>query len=339
MIRQNQSLLNYNTFHIDAVASSFVEVTDYRDLISLRNSEPFDNYSWLVMGGGSNILFTQNPDVPVVKVAIPGISVATSPSNSDDIMVTDGAGVNWHDLVVWSLANGYFGLENLSLIPGLVGAAPMQNIGAYGIELTDVFDSLIAFDIASGELKTFSHDDCNFGYRSSVFKTELKGRYVIVSVTMRLSTKPNLKLEYGDIRAKLAEQNIENPTPLDVSNTIVAIRQSKLPDPAVIGNAGSFFKNPEIGTDHFETLKSAYPTIPGYLTTPGKIKVPAGWLIDQLGWKGFRDGDAGVHAKQALVLVNHGSATGHQIYALAKKVQHQVYQSYQIMLEPEVNII
>lgn len=339
MIRQNQSLLNYNTFHIDAVASSFAEVTDYRDLIALRNSEPYDSYNWLVMGGGSNILFTQNPDIPVVKVAIPGISVATSPSNTDEIMVTVGAGVNWHDLVVWSLANGYFGLENLSLIPGLVGAAPMQNIGAYGIELTDVFDSLIAFDIASGELKTFSHDDCNFGYRSSVFKTELKGRYVIVSVTLRLSTKPNLKLEYGDIRNLLAEKSIGNPTPLDVSNIIVSIRQSKLPDPAEIGNAGSFFKNPEIGIDQFNELKSTYPTIPGYPTSLGMIKVPAGWLIDQLGWKGFRDGDAGVHAKQALVLVNHGTATGHQIYALAKKVQHQVHQTYQIMLEPEVNII
>jgi UDP-N-acetylmuramate dehydrogenase len=337
MIENNISLKKANTFGLDAVAPQLVDVKSEEDLNILRTTPPYSNTEWLILGGGSNILFTKSPSVPVVRIAIPGIEFQKSSGNT--VLVKVGAGVVWHDLVTITLNNGVFGLENLSLIPGRTGASPIQNIGAYGVELNDVFESLQAWNIKTGKSQTMYRDDCRFGYRNSIFKEELKGDVVITSVTLRLSDTPNLRLDYGDIRKYLSDAGLTNPTPLDVSNAVISIRQSKLPDPNVIGNAGSFFKNPEIDSVFYDALKTKFADMPGYVLADGRVKIPAGWLIDRLGWKGYRDGDAGVHDKQALVLVNHGSATGGQIAALSRKILASVQESYGIRLETEVNIL
>lgn len=337
MIQFNIPLKAYNTFHIEERARYFVEVRTMAQLESLRGHEIYSENKWFVLGGGSNILFTRPPENPVVKVSIPGVSVSPAPDNT--VFVTVGGGVVWHDLVIWSLENGYFGLENLSLIPGQMGAAPIQNIGAYGVELTDVFDHLTAFEIETGICHTFTHSDCQFGYRNSVFKQELKGRFVIVSVTLRLHKEPRLNLDYGDIRNVLSERGIQSPTPVDVSKAVISIRQSKLPDPDQLGNAGSFFKNPEIDPEYFQKLKTNFPELPGYPVFGDRVKVPAGWLIDRLGWKGRQNGQAAVHYRQALVLVNLGAAKGSEIRDLAMQVKASVFETYGIDLEPEVNII
>jgi len=337
MIKKTISLKKANTFGLDVHAPVLVDVESTDDLNSLRFTPPFSDSEWLILGGGSNILFTNSPTVPVVRISIQRLDFQKI--HGDSVLVNVGAGVVWHDLVMLTLQQGLFGLENLSLIPGRTGAAPIQNIGAYGVELVDVFESLEAWDIETGKMMSLTREDCNFGYRTSVFKNELKGKVVITSVTLRLSEKPNLKLDYGDIRTHLSAMGISRPTPMDVSNAVIAIRQSKLPDPALIGNAGSFFKNPEVKPSVYLSLQERFKDLPGYSTASGNIKVPAGWLIDRLGWKGFRDGDAGVHEKQALVLVNHGSATGDQIADLARKIQLSVQEHYGIMLETEVNII
>ncbi|MCC5926267.1 MAG: UDP-N-acetylmuramate dehydrogenase [Bacteroidetes bacterium] len=336
-VQHNYNLKDAHTFHMDVHASLFFEVIGERSLDQLRSNKLLREKPWVILGGGSNVLFTENVTDPVVKISIPGISVRECGSNT--IMVKVGAGVNWHELVLWSLDHGYSGLENLSLIPGQCGAAPMQNIGAYGVELVQVFESLDAFEISTGLMKTFYRDECAFGYRTSIFKTELKNKFIITSITLRLHrNRSDLNLDYGDIQNVLNDTGIRNPTPRDVSNAVIKIRQSKLPDPNQIGNAGSFFKNPEIDHHLFKELKRTFPEIPGYAVGTAKVKVPAGWLIDKLGLKGYRNGDAGVHDKQALVLVNHGSANGHQILAIAHHIQDRVQNTYGILLEPEVNI-
>jgi UDP-N-acetylmuramate dehydrogenase len=337
IVETNVSLHAMNTFGLSALAHHFVRIGNVSDLQDLRKHTAYADKPWFILGGGSNLLFTRNPESPVVQMRIPGVTVF--PAEGDFVRVQVGAGVVWHDLVEWSLENNIFGLENLSLIPGFVGASPIQNIGAYGVELTQVFDSLQAFDPISGVMRTFDHAECNFGYRSSIFKTELKGRYVIVSVTFRLRLKPDLRLDYGDINAVLASSGIRNPSPKDVSKAVISIRQSKLPDPAQIGNAGSFFKNPEIASSTYTQLLNDWPDLPGYPISDQSIKVPAGWLIDRLGWKGHRNGDAGVHARQALVLVNYGNASGEEIAALSRLIQQDVLTHFGIELETEVNII
>lgn len=337
MFYKNISLKKRNTFQLDVNCDFFAEVRTLKALDLLRTTPPYDSSNWFILGGGSNVLFTKNLENPVVKVSIPGVKVFTGPGN--DVLVKVGAGVVWHDLVIWTLENSIFGLENLSLIPGQVGAAPIQNIGAYGVELKDIFETLEVYNYSDGSTFTMDEYDCGFGYRTSVFKTNLNRPLIITSVTFRLSRTPNINLDYGDIASTLASMSITKPTPVDVSNAVIFIRKSKLPDPKVLGNAGSFFKNPEITLNQFEKLKTAYPELPGYQVSNTKIKIPAGWLIDQLGWKGYRSGDVGVHNKQALVLVNYGNAQGVEIVDLSNKIRDSVKEKYQIELQPEVNII
>ncbi len=335
MMQANADLKTLNTFGISAKAAVLVMVGKTADLDELTRTPGFETRDWRILGGGSNVLLTGDIHKPVVRIAIPGMKVLETHGN--EVIVEAGAGIVWHKLVMWTMKNGVFGLENLSLIPGTVGASPIQNIGAYGVELKDVFHSLDAWDIRSGQTRTFATDDCAFGYRDSVFKHDAKDRFIITNVRFRLSTVPDLKLDYGTIRDELSSMKISSPTPQDVSAAVVNIRRSKLPDPAVIGNAGSFFKNPTISQDFYDSLKADFPEMPGYPSAEG-VKVPAGWLIERAGWKGFRDGDIGVHAKQALVLVNYGAANGADLVALATNIREDVMRKYGIDIHPEVNI-
>ncbi|PKK36130.1 UDP-N-acetylenolpyruvoylglucosamine reductase [Siphonobacter sp. SORGH_AS_0500] len=336
-IQEYISLKPYTTFGIEATARYFVEVNSLESLRQVLAEPAFAATEKLILGGGSNVLLTKDFDGLVIRMAITGISV----SAEDELYtyVRAGAGVVWHELVLESLEKGLSGLENLSLIPGSVGASPMQNIGAYGVEIKDVFHSLEAIDRQTGELRIFSHQECQFGYRESVFKHELKNQFVIVAVTFKLSKTPHYQISYGDIQKTLEARGVTELSSKAISEAVIEIRRSKLPDPAELGNAGSFFKNPEIPAGQYEALKSRFPNIPGYLTTPGQIKVPAGWLIEQAGWKGYREGSVGVHAKQALVLVNYGQGTGPEIKALSEKVQASVLEKYGIQLSAEVNFI
>ncbi|MVM29777.1 UDP-N-acetylmuramate dehydrogenase [Spirosoma sp. HMF4905] len=338
-IQSHVSLKPYNTFRIDANARYWVEISNEEDLQTLLHLADFIDTPKLILGGGSNVLLCQNFDGLVVKINIQGIDIARE--DDDHIYLTVGAGVNWHELVLFCVKRGYAGMENLSLIPGTVGAAPMQNIGAYGVELEQVFESLTAIHVLTGKKRTFTHADCAFGYRESVFKRELKGQYIITSVTFQLDKLPTFHIRYGAIQETLVEMGVseENLTIKAISEAVIRIRRSKLPDPAQIGNAGSFFKNPEISTTQFDLLKAKYPALPGYPTGNDLVKVPAGWLIEQAGWKGYRSGDAGVHTKQALVLVNYGSATGDEIMILAKQVQKSVQEKFGVSISPEVNIV
>lgn len=323
---------------MDVSSKLFAEVRKVSELDQLKEFRDFKELPWEILGGGSNILYTGDRTHPVVKISIPGVRVYSGPGN--DVLLKVGGGVVWHDLVMWSLENKIYGLENLSLIPGQVGAAPIQNIGAYGIELKDVFETLEAYQISTGNVVTMDAYDCGFGYRSSVFKSYEKGKYIITSVTFRLSRTPQINIDYGDIRNTLLDMGIRNPSPVDVSKAVIAIRTRKLPDPTVLANAGSFFKNPEISQSEFDSLKQRYPDIPGYPSpTSNKIKVPAGWMIDNLGWKGYRINDAGVHKDQALVLVNYGQASGPEIIELSNRIQNSVREKFNIQLDPEVNIL
>jgi UDP-N-acetylmuramate dehydrogenase len=335
MTQAHADLRQLNTFGIAAKAAVLVMAGKTADLDALAATPGFETRDWAVLGGGSNILFTGDVNRPVVRIAIPGLKVVAEAGQR--ILIEAGAGVVWHKLVMWSLDQGLSGLENLSLIPGTVGAAPIQNIGAYGVELRDVFDSLEAWHIADGRVRTYAAADCAFGYRDSVFKRDLKGACIITKVRFALRRNGPVNIEYGAIRDVLKERGIGSPSPRDVAEAVMAIRRSKLPDPAHIGNAGSFFKNPTLPIKAYEALKTAHPDMPGYLSNGG-MKVPAGWLIEQAGWKGFRDGDAGVHAKQALVLVNHGQATGAEIRALSDRIRADIRERYGIDLETEVNI-
>lgn len=336
-IQQHISLKNYNTFGIDVTAKEFVAVTNMDELCILCAAFNLRDRKLLVLGGGSNVLLTQNFEGMVIKLNIKGITVVEE--NENHALVKAMAGEVWHDFVLHCVANNWGGLENLSLIPGCVGAAPMQNIGAYGVEVKDTMVSLEAVDIETGEVVIFNNADCEFGYRESVFKQALKGKYIIASVTFKLSKKHTINAGYGAITNELQLANISHPTIKDISNAVIAIRKSKLPNPAELGNAGSFFKNPEISDSQFETLKTQFPDITGYPTKAGFTKVAAGWLIEQCGWKGKVVGNTGSHKNQALVLVNYGNATGQEIWELAISIQQSVLQKFGITIMPEVNLI
>lgn len=335
MLQRNVNLAPFTTFAVEAKTAYFASFTTIEELKKLL-SEVKDR-KLLILGGGSNILFRNNFDGVTLHNKIQGISTVKEDENY--IVLKVGAGEVWHDFVLYTLSKGWGGVENLSLIPGSVGASPMQNIGAYGVEIKDVFESLEAVEISSGELRTFSHEECQFGYRESVFKKSLKDKYVITSVSYRLSKHPVLNTSYGAIENELKSMGILHPTIQDVSKAVIAIRQSKLPDPKEIGNAGSFFKNPIISLSHFEKLKKEYPEIPSYKVSEVEVKVPAGWLIDKAGWKGKTIQNYGVHKKQALVLVNYGKASGEDIYELSEKIIKDIELRYGILLEREVNII
>lgn len=335
-IINNKSLQPYNTFGIDVQAYAYRRILNEGELIDILLDHT--NEEIFVLSGGSNMLLTQDIKALVLHIAMEGIETQLETDNT--VLVTAKAGENWHEFVQFCIRNDYGGLENLSLIPGYVGSAPIQNIGAYGTELKDTFVSCQAIAIKSGKKRTFSTADCEFGYRSSVFKTILKGEYIITEVTFRLTTNNHkLNTAYGAIQELLTKQNIVNPTPKNVADAVIAIRKSKLPDPKKIGNSGSFFKNPVINKDAFIKLKSKYADIPSYQIDDKQIKIPAGWLIEKSGFKGKRWGDAGVHEKQALVLVNYGKATGLEILEVSKKIKEKIKENFNIELETEVNII
>jgi UDP-N-acetylmuramate dehydrogenase len=336
-IFQNKSLKPYNTFGIEAKAEQFVEVNTPEEVQVLCQTFNLVDRKLLVLGGGSNILLTGDFSGMVIKVNLKGLDVIREDENH--VWVKAMAGEKWHDFVVYCVNRNYAGVENLSLIPGCVGAAPMQNIGAYGAEIKDTFEELFAIEIESGKLVKFNNKDCGFGYRESVFKNELKGKYIIISITFKLSKNPNLNTTYGAIQETLNKKGISQPSIKEVSDAVISIRQSKLPDPKELGNSGSFFKNPEISNEKFQSLKSQYPELPGYPTSPGQTKIAAGWLIEQCGWKGKVVGNTGAHKNQALVLVNYGEATGAEILNLAKAIQDSVKEKFGIQINPEVNII
>ncbi|MEX2590948.1 MAG: UDP-N-acetylmuramate dehydrogenase [Chitinophagales bacterium] len=338
MIKENHSLKAYNSFGIDVSARYFVEITKVAQLKVLLESDLFKYNARLILGGGSNVLLTKDFPGLVLKLSIRGISIEKEAA--DFVWLKAMAGEVWHDVVQYSLKNGLGGLENLSLIPGQVGAAPMQNIGAYGVELESVFDHLEAIEISSAEIKKFHKDDCAFGYRESVFKNIYKDKFIIVSVVFKLSkSQDQVNITYGAIRDVLNEKGITKPDAKAVSDAVIAIRQSKLPNPKELGNAGSFFKNPVIEKQQLERLKADYPEIPSYDLGNDQFKVPAGWLIEQCGWKGKVVGNTGSHKRQALVLVNYGNATGKEIKTLADEIRKSVYDKFGIKITPEVNII
>lgn len=335
MIEQNISLKPYNTFGLDVQAKLMARVNSISALQEVLSDAKLKSEERFILGGGSNILLTRNVDGLVIKNEIDGIEVIEEAP--DHFLVRSGAGVVWHQLVMHCIQNGYAGIENLSLIPGNVGAAPMQNIGAYGVELKDVFHSLEAVEMASGNVEVFSASDCQFGYRESVFKRKLKGRFIISSVTLKLSKEANVNTSYGAIEQEIERLGISSPTIKDVSQAVINIRQSKLPDPKELGNSGSFFKNPVVPTSKYEELKANHPNIPGY-PAGENTKLAAGWLIEQCGWKGKVVGNTGSHAKQALVLVNYGNATGVEIFGLSERIMQSVYDTFGVQLEREVNV-
>lgn len=335
MVQENADLTAYNTFGVKARARYFTEITDTAQLESLFKFDTYVKLPLLVLGGGSNMLFTRDFEGLVLKIALDGIS---GEKKGEDIFVTAGAGEKWHNLVMYCVNRGYAGIENLSLIPGSAGASPIQNIGAYGVELKDVFHSLKAFEIDTGKIRTFNKTECEFGYRDSIFKNRLKGKYIITSVTLKLKARPELNTSYGAIEEELNKRGITHPGIKDISEVVSHIRVSKLPDPSTIGNAGSFFKNPVIGKEQYDELKARFPEMPGY-PNEDQVKVPAGWLIEQLGWKGKKWGHTGTWKNQALVLVNHGGATGDEVFALSEEIINSVSEAFGIRLEREVNII
>ena len=335
-IQENISLKPFTTFGIDKKAKFFTVVSSISELKAALTTASERQLPVFILGGGSNILLTRDLDELVIKQEIKGIRVVKEEDN--EIWIEVGAGEVWHELVMYCIEKNWAGLENLSLIPGTVGASPLQNIGAYGVEIKDVFQSLDALHRETLEVHTFDREACKFGYRESVFKQALKDQYVITTVTFRLSKIPKFHLEYGAIREVLAANKIEQPSIRTISEAVIQIRKSKLPDPKEIGNAGSFFKNPTVPTTLFDALKATYPSIPGYPSSEG-VKVAAGWLIEQAGWKGKRVGEVGVHNKQALVLVNYGGGSGEEIKNLSQQIQRSVLEKFGIKLIPEVNFI
>jgi UDP-N-acetylmuramate dehydrogenase len=335
-IIQNQSLKAYNTFGIDVNARYFVDFNTIDTLSEVLASATFQQNEQLILGGGSNILFTKNFEGIVLHNLLKGISKVQV--SEHEYHVSAGAGEVWHELVLYAIANNLAGMENLSLIPGFVGASPMQNIGAYGVEIKDIFVSLKAMEVATGLIKTFTKEECAFGYRESFFKRAGKGKYIILEVTFQLSTKHQFNTSYGAIEQELAKMNVL-PSIKNISQAVINIRSNKLPNPKELGNAGSFFKNPTIAIAHYETLKKQFSDIPGYPVNDELIKTAAGYLIEKCGLKGFRKEDAGVHQMQALVIVNYGKASGHQIFDLSSLVIEKVEENFGIELEREVNII
>lgn len=337
-IRHNLSLRPYNSFGIDVSARQFAAFTSVEELAELvtgntiRSTDPL-----LILGGGSNVLFTQNLDGWVLKNELKGIELVKE--EEDHYYIKAQAGENWHGFVQYCIMHQYAGIENLSLIPGNVGASPMQNIGAYGVEIKDVFHELSAYDLLEKNIRRFGLADCAFGYRDSVFKNRYKGRYVILDVTYRLNKKPDFQTGYGAISQELDRMGVQELSIGAIAQAVINIRSSKLPDPKQVGNAGSFFKNPVISSVQYTLLQKQYPAIPGYAAGEGYTKIAAGWLIEQCGWKGYRKGDAGCYDKQALVLVNYGKATGREIWTLSQSIIDSVQEKFAIVLEREVNIL
>jgi len=334
-VESQVSLKPYNSFGIEAEARYFAQArsdADVRQLLAYAGSE---DLPVLVIGGGSNLLLTRDVEALVVRMSSSGIRVLSD--DGQRVVVEAEAGETWHPFVQWTLEHGLGGLENLSLIPGTVGAAPMQNIGAYGVEIKDVFAGLTALDRQTGDLRDFTLEECDFAYRDSYFKRN-PGRWIILRVRFALSRIAPLHLDYGPVRQRLAEQGIAQPTARDVSEAICSIRREKLPDPAELGNAGSFFKNPVVSAELAGRIRGEHPAVVAYPQADGEVKLAAGWLIEQAGWKGHRDGDAGVHRMQALVLVNYGQATGEQLHELAQKIQDDVLDKFGVELEMEPNL-
>ena len=335
-IRQNISLKPYNTFGIDVMATYFVAITnidELKDILAL-NTYP----EKLILGGGSNMLLTQNQDKLVIHVNLKGIKIVSEDENA--VLVQASAGENWHEFVMWCIKQDFGGLENLSLIPGNVGTAPIQNIGAYGVELKDSFVSCEAMSFEDKTIHSFSNADCDFGYRNSIFKQQAKGKYIVTSVTFKLTKKNHkLHINYGTIASQLKEMQIESPTIQDISKAVITIRESKLPNPKEIGNSGSFFKNPVILKSQYLSLLENFEDMPSYAVSENEVKVPAGWLIEKAGFKGKRLGDYGVHKNQALVLVNYGNAKGFDILKLSELIQKTIKRLFNITIEAEVNIL
>ena len=335
-IISGQSLTNKNTFHINVNSEYYCELDSIEQLPELVARREFKDSEILILGGGSNLLFTRDFSGLVIKNNIRGIEVVNETGN--EIFVKVGAGENWHQFVLWCIDRNYGGVENLSLIPGNIGASPMQNIGAYGVEIKDVFYSLEAVHVESGQMITFNNHECEFGYRESVFKRRFKDQFIITSVTYRLNKYPRFNISYGTIAQELEQAGVKELSVKSISDAVIRIRKSKLPSPDEIGNAGSFFKNPEVTNATHRQLQEIFPDIVAYPLENGNVKLAAGWLIEKAGWKGYREGDAGVHTRQALVLVNYGNASGYQIFELSSKVMMSVEEKFGVILEREVNI-
>lgn len=332
---KDHDLSRLNSFGISVQCKYLIDIHDENELPRAVDMAVHFGLPYLILGGGSNMLFTRDYEGTIIRLCIEGI---TAEEQGDEVLVTAGAGVVWNQLVQHCVANGWGGIENLALIPGTVGASPIQNIGAYGVELQDVFESLRGLHVDQGFLE-FDKKGCQFGYRQSIFKSDLRNRFIVSSVTLRLHKKPQLKLHYGAIQEELTRRGISEPSIADVAEVVSSIRVSKLPDPATIGNAGSFFKNPEIPEEQFQRLKINHPDIVGYPTTAGMVKLSAAWMIESCGWKGKVVGNTGTYARHALVLVNHGGATGAEIQAFARQLQYSVYEKFGVAIEPEVNMV
>lgn len=336
-IKNDFSLQKFNTFGIEAFAKYFIELHNYKDVIEFVESGIYKKEKHLILGGGSNLLFTENFDGIVIKVNIGGINVVKEDANF--FWIKAGSGVIWHELVKNCIKANFGGIENLSLIPGTVGAAPIQNIGAYGVEIKDTFEALEAINLQNGEKRYFRNQECQFGYRDSIFKNELKDKYLITNVVLRLAKNPVLNTKYGKIQETLQTMGKDNFTIQDVSDAIIKIRRSKLPDPEIVGNAGSFFKNPIISKEMLSAIKQSYPEIPSYNLIENKHKIPAGWLIEKCNLKGMKHKGAAVHQNQALVLINENNAKGRDVLELSMKIQQHVKNSFGLLLEPEVRIL
>lgn len=335
-LEEHYSLKRHNTFGVEAFARYFAPIRQLDELKELLIADIWKTMPILVLGEGSNILFTRDVDGLVLKNEIKGIAVIRE--TPDEVWLKVGGGENWHRFVMFCVGNHYAGVENLALIPGSVGASPVQNIGAYGVEVKDVIDEVVAWHLETQELMHFSNSDCAFGYRDSIFKHTYQGKLMIIWVVYRLSKHPIFHTGYAALREELDRSGIKALSLKAISDAVIRIRTRKLPDPAKIGNAGSFFKNPQMSVAQYDTLKAQFPDLPAFTVDKHTVKIPAAWLIEQCGWKGYREGDAGVHAHQALVLVNYGKATGKQILELAERIRQSVYERFGIMLEREVNV-
>ena len=336
-VKENYTLKNLNTFHLEVKAKLFTEASRNEDILAIIDDQNLAGENKFVLGGGSNIVFTSDYDGLVIKNNFTGISLVGEDSTS--FFVKSGAGIEWHVFVMYCIDHNYAGIENLSLIPGSVGAGPIQNIGAYGVELKDVFHELTAIDLKNGDVKVFNLADCQFGYRNSIFKNTYRNRLIITSVTFRLLKEPGFNTSYGAIEQELQRMQVTKKTIRAISEAVCYIRRSKLPNPEVLGNCGSFFKNPEIENEKYLKLKNNFPGLVGYNLPDGRVKLAAGWLIEQCGWKGKRVGNTGSHKDQALVLVNYGGATGLEIVNLSKEIQASVKEKFGVDIEAEVNIL
>jgi UDP-N-acetylmuramate dehydrogenase len=332
-------LSDFNTLGVPAKAQLYTEITNKLELAEIAASGLFDHQKWFVFGGGSNVLFKSDLDRPVLRMAITGIEVTNESEIKTDVCI--GAGVEWHSVVEWAVERNLGGVENLALIPGTAGAAPIQNIGAYGTELADVFEELEFFDIEKRKFKKLKKHQCRFGYRDSIFKHELKDKAIITSITLGLTpgSRHTVNNSYGSLKQYLEKTNVDSPEIRDIFDAVVAVRNSKLPDPKMLGNAGSFFKNPVVDGDMRQTLADRFPDLPSYTLDDGSYKIPAGWLIDKAGWRGKKIGNVGCYKNQALVIVNYGGATGKEILEFARMIQISVRDKFGIDLMPEVNII